>query len=142
MKAWSVILIILALFIAIFPQFFDCESHGRSIVLEDGRTIPMKCHWSARAEIVVGANLLVTGFLLLLSKTKETRVSLGVLGLVSGISTMLLPTYLIGVCGMDDMVCKSTVQPALLLAGGLVIVVSLIIMIVSSRKTDIVAPVV
>jgi len=142
MKVWAVILIILALFIAIFPQFFDCESQGRSLTLQNGATIPMKCHWTARAEIVVGSHLLVTAIMLLIAKHKETRVSLGVLGLVSGISTMLLPTYLIGVCGMDDMVCKSTMQPALLLAGGLVIVVSLIIMIVSSRKTDIVAPVV
>jgi len=141
MKTWSVILIILALFIAIFPQFFDCESQGRSLTLQNGATIPMKCHWTARAEIVVGSHLLVTGFLLLLSKSKETRVSLGILGIVSGISTMLLPTYLIGVCGMDEMICNSTMKPALLLAGGLVILISLIILIFSSRKNDIATPV-
>lgn len=138
MKVWSVILIILALFIAIFPQFFDCESHGRSITLEDGRTIPMKCHWTARAEVIVGAHLFVTGILLLTSKFKETRFSLSLLGIVSGISAMLLPTYLIGVCGMDEMVCNSTMKPALLLAGGLVIVISLIILVFSAKKTDIV----
>ncbi len=140
MKGWAVILIILALFIAIFPQFFDCESHDRSLVLQDGRTVPMKCHWTARAEIVVGAHLLASGTLLFFSKSKKTRISLGIMGIVSGISTILLPTYLIGVCGMDEMVCNSTMKPALLLAGGLVIVISLIIMISSSKNTDIATP--
>ena len=142
MKVWAVILIILALFIAIFPQFFDCESQGRSLTLQNGATIPMKCHWTARAEIVVGSHLLVTAIMLLIAKHKETRVCLSFLGIVSGISAMLLPTYLIGVCGMDEMICNSTMKPALLLAGGLTIVISLIILIFSSRGTDNVAPVV
>jgi len=136
MKILSVFLIILALFIIIFPQFNDCESQGRMLTLADGRQIPMKCHWTARAEVVVGLPLLVTGILLLFSKHNETRVSLSILGVIFGVSAMLLPTYLIGVCGSVDMVCNSIMKPALLLSGGVVILISLIIMITSIARKE------
>ena len=48
MKASVSILIILALVVAIVPQFTDCQSQGRAIELPNGKTIPMKCHWTAR----------------------------------------------------------------------------------------------
>jgi len=47
-------LVALALGTAIVPQFTDCASQGKAITLANGKTVEMKCHWTARAEIAVG----------------------------------------------------------------------------------------
>ena len=51
--------IILAVAIAVVPHFNTCEYHGRVITMMSGATTPMKCSWSAQAEIVLGAVLLI-----------------------------------------------------------------------------------
>ncbi len=65
MKAAAVSLIVLALLIGVIPQFTDCQSQGKAIQLPNGKTLPMKCHWTARAEIAVAIPLLVSGRLLI-----------------------------------------------------------------------------
>ena len=37
---------LLALVIGIVPFLTDCQSQGRALTLQTGRTIPMKCHWT------------------------------------------------------------------------------------------------
>jgi hypothetical protein len=125
MKIVGVILIALAIVIAVVPQFLDCQSQGRAITLADGRLIPMKCHWTAVAEIALGVPLVGLGALLALSKRRETRRALGVVGAMLGAFAILLPAALIGVCAMNEMLCNSVMQPTLILAGALVMVISL-----------------
>ena len=125
MKVLAVSLLILAVLISLVPQFTDCRSQGRALSLADGRSIPMKCHWTARAELVVGVPLFAVGATLLFSRRRETRIALGVLGMILGVFTILLPTALIGVCMSADMLCNSAMKPALILMGSLVVAFSL-----------------
>jgi hypothetical protein len=120
MKIAAVLMIALALVIGIVPQFTDCESDGRALTLADGRQIPMKCHWTARAETAVAAPLGLTGLLLAFSKRKETQRMLLIVGAVMGVFVILLPTALIGVCGNPEMICNAIMKPTLILTGGLV----------------------
>ena len=52
-KAMGIGLILMALVIAIVPVFTDCQSQGRSLTTQDGKSVPMKCHWTGIAEIGV-----------------------------------------------------------------------------------------
>lgn len=117
MKIIAGILVVLALVSAIVPQFADCQSQGRAIELADGRTIPMKCHWTAEASIATGVPLALIGGLLFISKRRETQRVLVFLGAVLGLFLILLPTVLIGVCASADMICNSLMKPTLLFTG-------------------------
>ena len=125
MKVVASIIIVLALLIAIVPQFTDCESQGKMLTLQSGKQVSMKCHWTARAEIAVGVPLLAVGLLMLASKRKESIRNPGIVGALLGLMAVLLPGVLIGVCGNDDMICNSLMDPALVLMGIVVIVASL-----------------
>jgi hypothetical protein len=136
MKLQAVILILLAIVIAVLPQFTDCESQGRHLVLADGRAIPMKCHWSAAGELGLGFPLLALGAVLFFSRQAETRRALGILGVVLGLIVVLIPTVLIGVCASLEMLCNSIMKPALILAGSLVMVVSVWVALLSLRRDE------
>jgi hypothetical protein len=124
-KVLNISLIALALVIAIVPLFTDCQSQGRALTLQNGSQVPMKCHWTAIAEIGVGTMLGLTGLLMLRSKQKETNVSLGILGMASGALAILFPTALIGVCATPTMICNMVMRPTMILAGSLAIAISL-----------------
>ena len=107
MKVIAASIIIFGLVVGIVPQFTDCQSQGRAIELANGRTIPMKCHWTARAEIAVAGPLLAVGGFLGFSRRKESLRALSILGIFLGVFAILIPTYLIGVCASFDMLCNS-----------------------------------
>lgn len=117
MKVIAATIAVLAILIAVVPLFTDCESQGQMISLPDGRQISMKCHWTGRAELALGVPLLAVGAVMLTSRRKETYRSLSILGLILGGLAVLLPTTLIGVCANPDMICNSTMKPALILLG-------------------------
>ena len=121
MKAAAASLIVLALLVGVIPQFTDCQSQGKAIQLPNGKTVPMKCHWTARAEIAVALPLLVSGILLIFSRQRESRRNAALLSIVLGLVVILLPTVLIGVCAKPDMPCYALMKPTLLLAGTLVV---------------------
>ena len=127
MKVIAALLIVLSLLIGIVPQFTDCQAQGRELTLANGRNIPMKCHWTARAELGTALPILGVGVLLFAAKRKETLRALGVVGALLGILVILLPTVLIGVCGSPDMICNAFMDPFLVLSGSLVIVLSLVV---------------
>ncbi len=123
-KVLGIILVVLALAILIIPMFTDCESQGKSITLPNGKTIPMKCHWSGVAEIVAGVPLALVGVLMCFTKKKLGFLILSTIGAVLGILVILIPTTLIGVC-TSGMICETVMKPALTIMGSLVIAVSL-----------------
>lgn len=123
-KALSISLIGLALVIAIVPLFTDCLSQGRSLTLQNGNTVPMKCHWTAIAEIGVGIMLGMTGLLALFGKQKETNRALGIMGITSGALAILFPVSLIGVCANPTMMCNMVMRPTMIVAGALAIAIS------------------
>jgi uncharacterized membrane protein HdeD (DUF308 family) len=133
-KILAVILVVLALVVIIVPQFTNCDADGRSLTLEGGKQVPMKCLWSARAELGLGIPLLVLGIIMLLTRRKETTRSLSILGVVQGILIILVPTSLIGVCMSSEMDCNSILKPTMLVAGILTILVSLVALGFNERR--------
>ena len=93
------------------------------------KATPMRCYWTARAELGVALPLLAAGVLFFFSRRKETRRAVAVLVCALGVVTMLLPTVLIGVCEQSSAVCNTTMRPILLVAGGLTVAIGLITLI-------------
>lgn len=136
MKFTAFLMIALALVIGILPQFSDCQSQGRQLTLENGKTVAMKCHWSAQAEVALAAPMLVTGSLLAINNKKENLRNLSLLGAALGVFVILLPTKLIGVCANPEMICSSIMKPSLILAGSLIILLSMIGVLQSMRMDN------
>lgn len=131
-KTIGFLLIVLALVIGIIPLLTDCTAHGRSLTTDTGKSIHMKCHWTALAEIGVAVPLALIGLFNITSKRKETLRTINEIGLALGVMVILYPTVLIGVCANPDMPCHMIELPALVLSGILVVVASLV-GLVSSR---------
>jgi hypothetical protein len=119
MKIIAALIFLSALVVGIVPQFTDCQSKGHSIQLASSRTIPMKCHWTARAEIALAAPLLLCGALIGSSRKRGAHQYLGAMSVALGVCIVLLPTVLIGVCASSDMQCAALMKPILILAGSL-----------------------
>ncbi len=131
--------IIMALVLGILPAFTDCQSQGRSLELANGKTVPMKCHWTGIAEIGVAIPLGLVGISEILSKRKETFNILSLIGVGSGTLAILFPTVLIGVCANPSMVCNMIMKPGLISAGALAIGASLVVFIASRKNVDLAA---
>ena len=136
MKIAAALIVVLALVIGLVPQFTDCQSQGKALTLQNGKTVPMKCHWTAIAEIGMAVPLLGLGAVTAVSKRKESRRILAGFGALLGVFVILLPTALIGVCASADMLCNSVMKPTLILSGILVIAISAVTMILSERQME------
>ena len=132
-RVLGITLVVFALAIAVVPHFTDCFSQGSLLTLANGNTQPMKCHWSAQAEIAVGAPLVAVGAILPFSRRKGMTSSLAVLGIVLGAVALALPYSLIGTCSMPTMLCNTAMKPALTALGSVAIVGSLGVMLSASR---------
>jgi hypothetical protein len=132
----GILIIVLALVIGIVPLFTDCLANGRSLTTADGRSVPMKCHWTALAEIGMAVPLGLVGVLNLTSKRKESFRMLSGFGGTLGILTILFPTLLIGTCMNPDMPCNLLMKPILISAGVLVVAASLVVFGTSGRGME------
>lgn len=137
MKVAAGLVMVLAVLVAAVPMFTDCESAGRMLTLANGREVSMKCHWTGRAELALSVPLFAVGALMMFSRRKESRRNLGIAGTTLGIVAILLPTNLIGVCMNPDMPCVSTMKPALILMGALVIGIGLVTVALSWGREEI-----
>ena len=124
----------MALVVGAVPLFTDCQSQGKTMTLANGRTVPMKCHWTGRAEIAMAAPLLVVGGLMAYNRRRETLRALSILGIVSGVFIILLPTNLIGVCMGAEMLCNMAMRPTLVLTGALITSASLVALMILRRE--------
>jgi hypothetical protein len=136
MKVIGAVLIILALIVAIAPMFTDCQSQGKAIVLENGKTVTMKCHWSGVAELVLAIPLLVLGVMVMVNRSSLVNRYLSILGIIFGIFIILIPTNLIGVCANPEMICSSVMRPIMILCGILVVVASSIGLWISFKSQE------
>jgi hypothetical protein len=136
MKATAVVIVLLAVVVGVVPQFTDCQFQGRAIELPNGKSLPMKCHWTARAAIGLAIPLLLCGAGMLFSHRKETWRQLARMAIVLGLMVVLLPTVLIGVCAKPDMVCHAVMRPVLTLTGSLVAAVGGVGFLLASRAKD------
>ena len=154
MKVLAVLLVIVALIIIIVPQFTNCE-YGKDRAATETITITtvgsamggaeaaaglpyrmMKCFWSARAEIIAGIPLLAVGALLLFARRKETTRVLGIVAIVAGVLTILIPTTIVGTCANSMMVCNTEMKPTLLVAGGLTIALGIAAIVVGEMRRE------
>jgi hypothetical protein len=133
-KVLGISLVVLAVFAAAFPMFSDCQSQGLAITLANGKTIPMKCHWSGVAEIAAAAPLAIVGVMMSFNRRKTTLTQLSGLGVVLGAVIIALPTFLIGVCQTPTMTCVTLERPGLITAGSLVIAASLVGLVLAARS--------
>ena len=131
----GVLIAILAIVVIVIPYFNTCEYAGKLIELPSGMTMPMKCSYSAEAEIGIGIPLFVVGILMIISRRKETMMALSLLGAVHGIVVILIPTVLIGVCS-SLMPCNTFMQPFLIAAGSMIIVTGAAGLLIGSRTKD------
>jgi len=134
-KFLGVAMILLAVVLAVAPVFTDCESHGKMLTTADGRSISMKCHWAGVAEVAAAIPLALAGIYALRSRRKETLRFAGIVGAVSGLMAILLPTLLIGTCGSPMMICNILMRP-ILLASGILAIAASIALFVTAREPE------
>jgi hypothetical protein len=132
----GIALIVLGLAIAILPVFTDCQSQGSFLTTSTGKEVSMKCHWAGVAEIVTGAALVAVGSLMLAIRRKTNLFSLGIIGVILGAFTIMLPNNLIGVCQAPTMICRTVMNPALTVFGSVVILCSLGAMVLGRKAGD------
>lgn len=123
----GIIAVALGMLVAFIPTFIFPVCNNM-IELMNGKTLFMKCHWTAMAEILVGVLILCNGIMLMGFKKRETRMALSIMLFIHGLAVMLIPTVVIGMCETATMACRVGTGPAL-------IVVSVITMIVGIGNT-------
>lgn len=117
----GIIVIALGVLVALIPIviFPVCNN---MIELINGKTLFMKCHWTARSELLIGILIVFDGILTIGFKKHETRIALSIMLFLFGLTALLIPTVVIGMCETATMVCRVGTEPAL-------IVVSVITMV-------------
>ena len=122
----AIVLIVVGILLVIGPWTFApvCEVNGMYAQLTSGKTLPMPCGWTARAEIGVGALTILAGLLLTFSQSPETKRIVGLFGIGLGVLAILFPLYITKMCGMAEHPCNLVTKPVLLILGVAIAVVS------------------
>ncbi len=124
-KITSIGTIVLGLLLSAGPQFLfqPCPTTEKF----------MKCFWSCKALIVVGAVLALVGLLQMIAKEANTRKSLSVIGLALAVSAILIPTVIIGGCVKPEMACKMLTFPVTYTLSAAAIVLQGLILIAKEK---------
>ena len=93
--------------------------------LASGKHVPMRCFWTARAEMVMGGLILLAGLMLAFIRSAEGRRRLSHQIAFLGLATILIPLFIIPTCDNPDMACNVGTKPALLLLGGITLALGL-----------------
>lgn len=118
----GIIALVLGMLTALIPKviFPVCTN---MIELINGKTLFMRCHWTAMVELLIGMLIIFDGILIILFGRHETRIALSIMLFLLGVYALLIPTAVIGMCETVTMPCRVGTEPAL-------IVVSVIIMVI------------
>ncbi len=130
----GIALIVLGLAITILPVFTDCQSQGNFLTTSAGKEVAMKCHWAGVAEIATGVPLLAVGVIIVATRRKNDLFYLGIVGVILGVFTIMIPNNLIGVCQTPTMLCHTLMNPALTVFGSLAVACSLGAMILTRKQ--------
>ena len=123
----GIIIAALGLLLAIGPRFLFkvCEYRPQ---------LTMICHWTAQAEIGIGATIAFLGIALFIFTDLKIQLGLSIGILISGINAILIPNVLVGGCRMDTMPCFTTAYPAITVISILLLVVVLFHILFIFRK--------
>ena len=121
--------VVFGLLIALGPQFLFkvCPIRGDMI---------MKCHWSAQAEIGVGALIAALGIGLIVFANPKTRLGLTIGVFLSGVLALLIPHALIGGCPGHLMPCRKITFPALTVISILLLIAAAINALYLARRKE------
>ena len=122
----AIILIVLGILLVVSPWTIApvCEVEGMFAKLANGKTLPMPCGWTARAEIGTGALTILAGLLLMFSQSAETKRMIGLFGVALGVLSILFPLYITKMCALADHPCNLLTKPVLVILGIATIAVS------------------
>jgi hypothetical protein len=120
--------IVFGLLIALGPQFLFkvCPVMGDMI---------MKCHWSAQAEIGVGALIAALGIALVVFANPKTRLGLTLGIFLSAVLALLIPHALIGGCANHTMLCRKISFPSITVISILLLIVAALNALYLARRT-------
>jgi hypothetical protein len=112
-----------ALLNALVPHFLFpvCESHGH-------------CYSSYMAELAVSAIAASASIAAFFSKGLEASRMLSIPVFICGAFSIALPSFLIGVCASNEMACHYGDLPVWNLAGGLTMLLSLAVFLISKEE--------
>ncbi len=120
----GIVVAVLGLLIVITPVVLPvCEG---LLELVNGKQIPMRCHWTARAEMIFGVLLIALGLMIAFLKEAGERQRLHHQVALLGLVTVLTPLFIIPTCMNPDMSCNVGTKPALIILGGIVLIMGLI----------------
>jgi hypothetical protein len=122
----ALILVVLGILLVVGPWTFApvCEVNGMYAMLQSGKTLPMPCGWTARAEVGVGALVVFEGLLLQFAQSAETKRMIGLFGIALGILAILFPLYITKMCGMAEHPCNLVTKPFLILIGVVIAIIA------------------
>jgi hypothetical protein len=86
----------------------------------------MACFYTEKAEVGLGIIVAVLGVVVLLSANKYIRVGISLSQIAIASLVLLYPLKLIGLCKMETMSCVAKTKPALIVAGTLLIFISVV----------------
>ncbi|MBI2847973.1 MAG: DUF4418 family protein [Chloroflexi bacterium] len=109
---------------------------GDTMTVTSVSKVPMKCSWTARAELAFAFPLAGVGIMSLFGRRRETMRNLSIMGIILGVFVMLLPTQLIPVCTMGAL-DETVMKPSLLAMGGVAIAASLVGLVIYQRRKEI-----
>lgn len=81
---------------------------------------PMRCHWSGSVLAGFGTTFFAAGALLFLSRQAGVRTGISIMILPVAALAAMAPTYLIGMCRMATMPCRTGTYPAAMILLALV----------------------
>ena len=132
---FAAVTVVLGILIAVAPQTFAsvCKVTEK----------PMKCFWTARAEIFLGISIAVFAVLQIIFALKESNIqanlALTFAIITNAIGVILVPSALIGVCAKPMMHCHSVTKPFLIVAAILIILAvalqTALVLLQRSKKT-------
>ncbi len=94
--------------------------------LVSGKKVPMRCVWTARAEYMLGALILISGLMITFLKNADSRRRLSHMVGFLGAAVFLTPLYIIPTCIDPEMSCNVGTKPALIILGGITFLLGLI----------------
>lgn len=128
----ATILVALGACVLMTPTIFPvCDAH---IPTASGGQIPMKCFWTGRMTVALGATLTFGGIVLCVCSNAAIRLGVALLLIPVNIVLLLTPTVLIGVCPGEMMPCHMGTLPAITLFGSLGLLAALLGVVLFRRE--------